>query len=219
MTLTANEIKQRRTTGSYRADRHGPSKTDEPLALRKPKHRKSPGSGCADEWIRNVSDERAVESGCWFDLRFASFALEWIETYLRLWEGEWHGKPFKLLDWQWREVVAPLFGWLRLDDDRGRPVRRFDRGYIEVPKKNGKSPLAAAIGCHLLCGDEDHGNGIFSAGVKRDQAAIVHRHAVNMIESSPELLKRVKLNRSTHACEYLPTKSIYLALASEAGGA
>ena len=40
------------------------------------------------------------------------------------------------MDWQWEQIIAPLFGWKRQDG-----TRRYRRGYIEVPKKNGKSTL------------------------------------------------------------------------------
>lgn len=43
-------------------------------------------------WIRNKSDELAVENGCWFDPARGAFAVWWIERFCRLYEGEWAGE-------------------------------------------------------------------------------------------------------------------------------
>jgi hypothetical protein len=53
---------------------------------------------------------RAVREGCRFDLRAAERVRTFFRKFLRHSKGQWAGKPFELLDWQWREVVAPLFG-------------------------------------------------------------------------------------------------------------
>jgi hypothetical protein len=45
-----------------------------------------------------------------------------FRKFLRHSKGEWAGKPFELLDWQWRDIVAPLFGWKRADGTRRYPV-------------------------------------------------------------------------------------------------
>ncbi len=86
------------------------------------------------EWIRTEADERAVCEGCWFDIAAAERVRTFFTKYLRHSKGQWAKQPFALMDWQWLQVVAPLFGWKRADG-----TRRFRRGYIEVPKKNGKA--------------------------------------------------------------------------------
>jgi phage terminase large subunit-like protein len=87
------------------------------------------------EWIRSPRDERAVMEGCRFDLPAAQRVRTFFTKFLRHSKGQWAGQPFALLDWQWREVVAPLFGWKRADGSR-----RYRRAYIEVPKKNVRDP-------------------------------------------------------------------------------
>ena len=101
-----------------------------------------------DEWIRSEADERAVRDGCRFDQKAAERVRAFFRRFLRHSKGEWAGKPFELLDWQWTDVVAPLFGWKRPDG-----TRRYRRGYIEVPKKNGKSTLFSGLSLYLLAGD------------------------------------------------------------------
>jgi phage terminase large subunit-like protein len=71
-----------------------------------------------------------------FDLAAAERVRAFFRRFLRHSNGRWAGEPFEFLDWQWREVVGPLFGWKRPDG-----TRRFRRGLVELPKKNGKSTL------------------------------------------------------------------------------
>lgn len=210
-------VEQHRQDGTFRRARHDP-KITEPLDHPKPQHLPPELRTVPDEWIRNESDRRAKANGCWFDIRFAEHYRTFCTRYLRLWEGEWHGKPFDPLPWLWKEVTAPLFGWFRMDPERGIPVRRFTRVYVEVPKKSGKSPSAASIGSYLWAGDEEGGAGIFSTATKRDQANIVHRHAFNMIKASPDIMARCQPNMSTHALKYLPADSIYRSISADAGG-
>ena len=70
--------------------------------------------------------------------------------FLRHSKGQWAGQPFEPLEWQWRDVLAPLLGWKRADG-----TRRFRRGYIEVPKKNGKSTLFSGLSLYLLIADNE----------------------------------------------------------------
>ena len=118
-----------------------------------------------DEWIVTEADEKAVRDGCWFDIKSAERVRTFFQQFLRHSKGEWAGQPFELLDWQWREIIAPLFGWRRADG-----TRRYRRGYIEVPKKNGKSTLFSGLSLYLLAGDKEPGAEIYSAAVDREQA-------------------------------------------------
>ena len=66
-------------------------------------------------------------------------------------KGEFHGKPFKLLPWQ-ETVIRDVFGTMRDDDP---DTRQYTSAYIEIPKKNGKSELGAAIALNMLCNDDE----------------------------------------------------------------
>ncbi len=120
-----------------------------------------------------------------FDPKAANRALEFFETKLRHVEGAVAGKPFKLERWQ-QAIVANLFGWLR-KDDFGRTVRRFREAFFYVPRKNGKSPLAAGIALYGLFMDNEPGAQIVLAASKRDQAALLFRHCRGMVEREPTL--------------------------------
>lgn len=104
-------------------------------------------------------------------------------------KGEWAGQKFILEDWQREEIIEPLFGWKRISDG----TRRYRTAYIEVPRKNGKSTMAAGIGLYLLYADDEPGAEVYSAAADRDQANIVFDEAKRMTESAPPLIKRAQV--------------------------
>jgi len=163
-----------------------------------------------EEWIRTDADERAVWDGCYFDVAAADRVGTFFPQFLRHSKGKWSGEPFDLLEWQWRDVIAPLFGWKRRDG-----TRRYRRGYIEVPKKNGKSALFSGLSLYLLVGDGEPGAEIYSAAVDRDQASIVYNESANMVEASSLLSRHLKVIRSTKRIVYHRTRSVYRALSAD----
>lgn len=145
-----------------------------------------------------------------FDERKAQRVVRFIEA-LRHTKGEFHGQPFHLLPWQ-EKVIRDVFGTVR-DDDLS--MRQYTTAYIEIPKKNGKSELGAAIALNMLINDDEWKVEVYSCASDRQQAAIVFDVAVDMVRQSPALMKRVKIIPSTRRMIYQPTGSIYQVLSSE----
>ena len=125
-------------------------------------------------------------------------------------KGRWAGKPFYLMPWQER-IIRDVFGTLKANG-----YRQFNTAYIEIPKKNGKSELAAAVAILLLCGDFEDGAEIYGCAADRQQATIVFDVAAAMIENSPTLSKYCKVNKSSKRIIYLPRNSFYQVLSAEA---
>lgn len=165
------------------------------------------------KWIRSKADEVAVANGCTFDEHAAAKVCEFFPRFLRHSKGEWYGKPFELLDWQREDIIYPLFGWKRPDG-----TRRFRKAFIFLPKKNGKSTLAAGIGLYLLTADGEPGAEVYSAATDQKQAGIVHGEAISMRNASPELTRALQVNNTTKAITYIKNGSVYRALSSEARG-
>ena len=126
-------------------------------------------------------------------------------------KGEFHGKPFKLLPWQ-ETIIRDVFGTVRDDDPT---MRQYNTAYIEIPKKNGKSELGAAIALNMLCNDDEWRAEVYSCASDRQQAAIVFDVAVDMVKQSPALSRRIKIIPSTKRMVFQPTGSIYQVLSSE----
>lgn len=125
------------------------------------------------------------ERGLVFDLEAVDRAIGFFRDVLRLNGGEYEGVPYDLLDWQ-AFIVGSLFGWKGEDG-----YRRFRIAYIETAKGSGKSPLAAGIGLYGMMADGEAGAEIYAAATKKDQAMILFRDAVAMVQHSPELSARI----------------------------
>jgi phage terminase large subunit-like protein len=134
-------------------------------------------------------------------------------TQLRQSTGKWAGVPLKLQGWQENEVIRPLFGTL---DRRGK--RRYRSAYIEVPRKNGKSTLAAAVALYLLFADREPGAQIYGAAADRDQASIVFNEAAQMVRQHPTLAGMAKIIDSQKRIVVPSTGSFYRAIPADAAG-
>ena len=144
-----------------------------------------------------------------YDKDAADFAVAFIEN-LRHTKGTWAGKPFLLMDWQ-EQIVRDLFGIMKPNG-----YRQFNTAYVEIPKKNGKSELAAAIALFLTCGDGEQRAEVYGCASDRQQASIVFDVAADMVRMCPALAKRVKILASTKRIIYTPTNSFYQVLSAEA---
>ncbi len=125
-------------------------------------------------------------------------------------KGEWYGQPFDLIDWQ-EQIVRDIFGILKPNG-----YRQFNTAYIEIPKKQGKSELAAATALLLTCGDFEHGGEVYGCASDRQQASIVFDVAVDMVEQCPALKSRIKPVLSQKRLIYKPLNSFYQVLSAEA---
>jgi hypothetical protein len=127
--------------------------------------------------------------GDWFDVEELK-RLTAFFGLLRHTKGVWAGKPFELLPWQ-RDLLGALLCWKRADG-----TRRFRSAYIEIPRKNGKSTLLAAIGLYMLLCDHEQGAEVYCCASARDQAAIVGDACRQMVQSNPELAAKVEVFRN-----------------------
>lgn len=165
-----------------------------------------------NEWIKTKSDEAAWDLGMRPDLAAAERVRTFFHKFLRHSKGQdFAGKPFDLLDWQWERWIKPLFAWKRPDG-----TRRFRRGYLEVPKKNGKSTLLAGQGLYLLIADREPGAEVYIAAAEREQASIIFREMLAMVRASPELAAYISEVASKKRLEFPRTNSFIQALSAEA---
>jgi len=143
-----------------------------------------------------------------YDKDAADYAVSFIESLCHT-KGTWAGKPFELIDWQ-EQIIRDLFGILKPNG-----YRQFNTAYIEIPKKQGKSELAAAVALLLLCGDGEERAEVYGCAADRNQAKIVFDVAVDMVRLCPALAKRVKILESQKTLKYLPTNSTYQVLSAD----
>jgi phage terminase large subunit-like protein len=143
---------------------------------------------------RDVAE--ASDRGFYFDEKAADHAIGFIEKWVRLPDTDdeqgqpsrFHLEPFQAF------IVGSLFGWRW----RATGHRRFRNGYIEIGKGNGKTPLLAAIGLYGLLMDGQKAPEVYAAAADRDQAMIMFRDAVRMVDASPELSTRIRKTGIEH---------------------
>src|SRR3990167_6651713 len=143
-------------------------------------------------WARSPADEKPVAAGCPFSLPAAERVRFFFAKFLRHSKGQFAGKPFELLDWQWREWVGPLFGWRRADG-----TRRYRRAEWFVAKKNGKSTVAAGLVLYGLVGDGEAGAEVYGAAADRNQASVIFHECASMVGQSPALRGRLNVVETT----------------------
>jgi phage terminase large subunit-like protein len=123
-------------------------------------------------------------------------------------KGEWSGQPLILADWQMRDIVRPMFGTLRDDG-----LRRYRQVYVEVPRRNMKSTLAAAVALWLLLFDGEPGADVVSAAADKQQADVVFSIARAMVEQAPALAALIHVYRRELVVP--STQSTYRVISSE----
>lgn len=147
----------------------------------------------AGEPVRNACSrhlrdlECGEERGIVWDWPSAKRVIDYFQTVLRLNGGEFEGVKFDLLPWQ-AFIIGSLFGWKSSDG-----TRRFRVAFIETAKGSGKSPLAAGVGLYMLTADDEPRAEVYAAATKQDQAKVLFRDAVAMVQQSPALASRLDM--------------------------
>ena len=159
--------------------------------------------------LKNYKPSQFKVPGSVYKERFADLAVHFINQ-LKHGTGKWRGIPFSLIGWQER-IIRDIFGIV----EKKTECRQFRRAYIEVPKKNGKSELGAAIALLLLCTDAEHGGEIYGCATDRAQASRIFDVAVQMIEQFPALKPYIKISKSQKRMTFTPLNSFYQVCSAE----
>ena len=136
--------------------------------------------------------------------------VAFFEKVLRHSKGQNAGKPFTLLPWQ-HHVLRELFGRLNPDGTRQHRV-----GYIELPKKQGKSTTLAALALYLTGFDGEAGAECYGAASDREQAGIIYREAASMVRASPALSRYFEVIDSRKTIVHKASNSFYRVLSADA---
>ena len=159
--------------------------------------------------LENYTPTRFMAADSTYNKQMADYAVNFIECLCHT-KGTWAGKPFELIDWQ-EQIIRDIFGTLKMNG-----YRQFNTAYVEIPKKMGKSELAAAVALLLTCGDGEERAEVYGCAADRQQATIVFDVAADMVRMCPALNRRVKILASQKRIVYQPTNSFYQVLSAEA---
>jgi phage terminase large subunit-like protein len=124
-------------------------------------------------------------------------------------KGKFAGQTFDLRPWQ-VNIVKRLF------KTKNDGVRQYRTCLLMLPRKNGKSELAAALAIYFLLFDGEIGAEVYSAASDKDQAALVFNVAAQMIRNDPELNAQCEIIDSQKRIVHRKSGSFYRAISAEA---
>lgn len=133
--------------------------------------------------IADLSESKKKKYPYYFDEQSAERVCKFVQMMPHT-KGKWANKQelLKLEPWQCF-FICMVFGWKRKKDD----LRRYRRAELFVPRKNGKSALAAAIGLYMLTGDKEYGAEVYSGATSEKQAFEVFKPAKIMAQKLDQL--------------------------------
>ena len=125
--------------------------------------------------------------------------------------GPFAGQPFCLRPWQEKKIIRPLFS---VDPATGR--RRYRTCLLMMPRKNGKTELAAALALDGLLFDGELGAQVYSAAADKDQASLCFNVAAAMVRAEPDLAAVCDIIDSQKRIVHPKSGSFYRAISAEA---
>jgi len=122
--------------------------------------------------------------------------------------GIFAGRKLKLRPWQ-KKIIKSIYKV----KNRRRQIRT---ALITMPRKNGKSQLAAALAlCHLLGPESEPRGQVYSAAADRQQASIIFKEMEAIILRIPEFEQRCQIQSFHKRITDYETGSEYHAMSSD----
>jgi phage terminase large subunit-like protein len=129
---------------------------------------------------------------------------------LKIWEGDFAGENFKIQPFQ-EAMIRRIYG---PNDENGDRLARIVN--IWVPRGNGKTSIAAALGlAHFMGPEAEAGGQVICAAADRGNAGIAFNHSWQMIQIDPQLFKRVSPIISQKEMRHNKTQSLLKAISTE----
>jgi phage terminase large subunit-like protein len=114
-----------------------------------------------------------------------------FSTFLPHTKGKWAGQKIQLEPFQ-LFIFSAIFGWVKKSDK----FRRYNVAYVECPRKNGKSQVAAMIGLYMLAADGEKGSEVYSGATSEKQALEVFRPAWMMMHHNEDFKDHLNISLS-----------------------
>ena len=143
-----------------------------------------------------VADLQNTESDYYFDPKRAKHPIDFIEKFCHPSKGKQANKPLKLMLWQ-KAMIEAIFGFVDIEGNR-----KYQRVFLLIGRKNGKSAIASAIGLYMMIADQENGSQILATAAKKDQAKIIWQEAKLMVKKSPTLRKMIKARVADMVAEF-----------------
>jgi phage terminase large subunit-like protein len=159
-------------------------------------------------WNRKTPDPDTRPNGPLGALEAARDPIAFINGLTHT-KGAFARQTFCLRPWQ-VDILARLFS------TRADGLRQYRTCLLMLPRKNGKSELAAAIALYGLLADGETGAEVYSAASDRDQAGLVFGVAAQMVRNDPQLDAACYIVESQKRIVHRTSGSVYRAISAEA---
>lgn len=162
-------------------------------------------------FLRDVGRMGSPDFPYIWEEREAERIVQWF-SLLRHSKGVLSGKPILLEPCQ-KFSICQIYGWR----ERETGLRRFQKSFKEVARKNSKSQEEAGIVLYELSVGSARNGEIYEtycAGTKRDQSKIVFDECGNMLTGSP---LRAKFKITQNSIQHRKTGSFLRPLSKEDG--
>lgn len=121
-------------------------------------------------------------------------------------KGPWAKRKELMVLQPWQSfILTTIFGWIGDDG-----FRRFSYFYGEIPRKNGKSIMAAIIQLYMLTMDDEEGAEIFSGATNEKQAWMVFGPAKKMVEANHKFRDEFGIEVNAKSLVVPSTNSVYI---------
>jgi phage terminase large subunit-like protein len=152
--------------------------------------------------LRDLERQNTAEFPYVFDETRANRIFDYFKLCRHV-RGAFAGEPIVLDDWQ-KFDLGSIFGWVRADSGK----RRFKTAYIRVARGNTKSTMMSGVANYGMTGDAFYPPGhielakyemkpeVVCGAVDKEQAKIVWDDAKDMALGSPDILKRLKVQKT-----------------------
>jgi phage terminase large subunit-like protein len=156
--------------------------------------------------VRHLENLKAQKTKA-FPYRYDVEAAEKVCSFVELMphvKGRWAARHerIRLEDWQCFMICVP-FGWVQKSDG----LRRYRRVYVEVPRKNAKSTVTAALGNYMFAADGEHGSEVYSGAGSEKQAWEVFGPARLMAKGTPDFVEAYGVDVNAKNLNILETAS------------
>jgi len=119
-----------------------------------------------------------------YDAEAAEEKIRFIEKHCRHVEGALYGQPLILPEVYKDDILRPVFG---LKKPNGK--RLIQKVYIQMPRKNAKTTMMAAVENAMLFNDGENSAQIYNCAGDDEQAGLLFNAAKKMVNLDPVLKK------------------------------
>lgn len=119
---------------------------------------------------------------------------EFCHRNVRQTKGRWARRPLTFEPWQ------QVFLNEAFEVDPATGLRVYHEVLLGIPRKNGKSTMAAGISLFLLAADGEEGPEVYNAAGAKDQARVVFQQAREFVQASPRLQDHLLVKRYEIDC-------------------